>query len=165
MISTVERPDISRRSGAITRRAESASSPAVGSSRTRTRVEAAEEGGEHEQLAEGHPARGDLPDAEPDDGQHTDRLDHLDELGVELAHPGPAHRGAQPRAGLGRQPPLLRPFPAVRLGEHDVAEGFLDDHLLDGLDVSGEPGDEIALPVVLEEVRRQQLDVPEDPGP
>ncbi|EST28154.1 hypothetical protein M878_23195 [Streptomyces roseochromogenus subsp. oscitans DS 12.976] len=193
------------------------------------RVEVAEEGGEREEPAEGHPAGGDLPHAQADHREHAQRLHDLDELRVHLAQPRPAHTGPHPGTRLALQPPLLVGAPVVGLGEDDVAErllhhrgdravgdplgarGLLDtageaargeqeqrredeggqrqvpaqpeggggvedggegcrygsydarDHqLLDGLDVSGEPFDQVALAVALEEVRGQVLDMAED---
>lgn len=195
------------------------------------RVEVAEEGREGEELAEAHPAGGDLPDAQADHGEHAEGLHDLDELRVHLAEPGPAHARPHPGAGLDVEALLLVPAAVVRLGEDDVAEGLLhhggdravgdplvlggrpdpageaaggeqeqgcedegdqcqvpaqpegggrvedggegggdgaDDtghhHLLDGLDVAGEAFHQVALAVLLEEVRGQVLDVPEDLG-
>ncbi len=91
------------------------------------RVEVAEERGEGEELAERHPAGGDLPGADADHGEHTDRLDDLDELLVGLVQPGGADRGTEPGVRLLAQPPALGVPAVVRLGEHDVAEGLLDD--------------------------------------
>lgn len=195
-------------------------------------VEVADEGGEGEQLAQGHAVGRDLPDAETDDGEHTEGLDDLDELLVPLAQPRAADRGLHPGPCLTVEAPGLVTLAVVGLGEDDVAEGLLDhrgdrpvrgplvpgglldtageaaggeeeergedegdegqvpaeperggrvedggegcgdgahdtghDHLLDGLHIPGHPLDQIALAVLLEEVRRETLDMTEDTGP